>query len=353
MNIVIRTDASAAIGSGHVMRCLTLAGALRGRGAEARFVCRAHEGHLAALIRTEGHDCTLLGAGDAGGAGAIQRDDAAETANAIRRTGPCDWLVVDHYSLDHQWEAAMRPYTKKIMVIDDLANRQHDCDLLLDYLCTRRPEHYLPLTPPACRLLLGAAFTPLRPEFAELRTATLARREKTTEVGSLLITFGGADPDNLTGAALRRLTAADLPDGIAIDVILGAAFTRRAEIEKVAVALPAPTAVSVAVGDMAEHISRADLAIGAGGVSAWERCCLGLPSITIVAADNQLVNADALEREHIGITLRQEHRDGDFHAALQRALHDRQWRRETAARGSRLVDGQGAGRIADALMQPQ
>jgi len=350
MNIVIRADASATIGSGHVMRCLTLAGALRGRGAEVRFVCRAHEGHLAALIHTEGHDCTLLGPGSAG---AMQRDDAAETANAIRQTGPCDWLIVDHYSLDHQWEATMRPHAKKIMVIDDLANRQHDCDLLLDYLCTRRPEHYRPLTPPACRLLLGAAFTPLRPEFAELRTATLARREKTTEVGGLLITFGGADPDNLTGAVLRQLATAALPDGIAVDVILGAAFTRREEIEKAAAALPTPTAVSVAVGDMAERISRADLAIGAGGVTVWERCCLGLPSITIVAAENQLINAAALERERIGITLRPECWSDDFRPALQQALHDRQWYNEAVSRGSRLIDGKGAGRVAETLKKLQ
>ena len=350
MNIVIRTDASAAIGSGHVMRCLTLAGALRERGAEVRFVCCAHEGHLAGLIHAEEHACTLL---DTGGAGAMRRDDAAETANAIQQTGPCDWLIVDHYSLDHQWETTIRPHAKKIMVIDDLANRRHECDLLLDYLCTRRPQHYQSLTPPACRLLLGAAFTPLRPEFAELRAATLARREKTTEVGNLLVTFGGADPGNLTGAVLRQLAAADLPDGIAVDVVLGAAFPQCAEIEKAAAALPAPTTVSVAVSDMAKRISRADLAIGAAGVTAWERCCLGLPSITIVAAENQLANADALERERIGITLRQEHRDGDFHAALQQALHDHQWRRETAARASRLVDGQGAGKVADALMQPQ
>lgn len=350
MNIVIRTDASAAIGSGHVMRCLTLAGALRGRGAEVRFVCRAHKGHLAGLIRAESHACTLFGAD---GADTAQRDDAAETAHVIEQTGPCDWLIADHYSLDRQWEAAMRPYTKKIMVIDDLANRQHDCDLLLDYLCTRRPEHYRPLTPPACRLLLGAVFTPLRPEFAELRAATLARREKTTKVGNLLVTFGGADPANLTGTVLRRLAATDLPNGITVDVILGAAFLRCAKIEKAAAALPAPTAVSTAVGDMAKRISRADLAIGAGGVSAWERCCLGLPSITIVAADNQRANADALERERIGITLDQKHHDDDFHAALQRALHDRQWRRESAARSSCLVDGQGAGRVADALVQPQ
>ena len=350
MNIVIRADASSAIGSGHVMRCLTLAGALRERGAEVRFVCRAHEGHLAGLIRAEKHGCTLL---NPGGAGAAQRDDAAETANTIQQTGPCDWLVVDHYSLDRQWEAAMRPYAKKIMVIDDLANRQHDCDLLLDYLCIRRPEHYRPLTPPACRLLLGAAFTPLRPELAELRAATLARREKTTEVGNLLVTFGGADPGNLTGAVLQQLAAAALPDGIAVDVVLGAAFTRRAEIEKAAAALPAPTAVSVAVGDMAERISRADLAIGAGGVTVWERCCLGLPSITIVAAENQLTNAAALEQERINITLRPECWSGGFHAALQQALHDRQWYNEAVTRGSRLIDGKGAGRVTETLKKLQ
>ncbi len=350
MKIVIRTDASATIGSGHVMRCLTLADALRERGAEVRFICRAHEGNLVGLVRGKQYNCALL---DSPAAGALWRRDAEETAHVVQQTKTCDWLIVDHYSLDRHWEAAMRPYAKKIMVIDDLANREHDCDLLLDCVCNRQQEDYRPLSPPSCRFLLGAAYTLLRPEFAELRPATLARREKTTEIRNLLVTLGGADPDNLTGAVLRQLSAADLPDDIAIDVILGAAFSRRAEIEKVAANLPVRTGVSVAVNDMAERISRADMAVGAGGGSVWERCCLGLPSITIVAAENQLANAAALEQERIGITLRHGHWANDFHSALQQTLHDRQWRRQTASRGSRLVDGQGAGRVAEALKKLQ
>ena len=350
MNIVIRADASATIGGGHVMRCLALAGALRERDAEVRFVCRAHEGHLAGLIRAEKYDCGLLAPTDTG---AMWRDDARKTANFIEQTGPCDWLIADHYSLDCHWETAMRPYAEKIMVIDDLANRRHDCDLLLDYLCIRCPEDYRSLTPPACRFLLGAAFTLLRPEFAELRPATLARRKKTSKIRSLLVTMGGADPGNLTGAVLRQLSAADLPDNIAINVVLGAAFPQRAEIEEAAAGLPMQTTVYAAVNDMARHIGCADLAIGAGGVTVWERCCLGLPSIMIVAAENQLINATALAQESIGITLHPKYWSDGFHPALQQALHDRRWYNEIVSRSSRLIDGQGADRVADALKELQ
>ncbi len=235
------------------------------------------------------------------------------------------------------------------MVIDDLANREHDCDLLLDCLCGRREEDYQPLVPTACHFLLGSVFVLLRPEFAELRPAALAHREQMTAIRNLLVACGGADPGNLTGAVLRLLATADLPDGCTIDVVLGAAFPHRAEIEEIAARLPAQTSVSVAVNDMAERISRADLAIGAGGGNAWERCCLGLPSIIIATAENQLANADALQREKVAIVLRREQLSEDFYPALRRALHDRRWYHETVACGSRIVDGHGAEKVAEAL----
>ena len=368
MKVAIRADASTAIGGGHVTRCLALAGALRGRGAETLFICRAHQGNLIAWIRERGHRCAVLdsvAARDtnrgsdqelppyAAWLGTHWRRDAEETINALRKIGPCDWLIVDHYSLGRHWEEMMRPCAKKTMVIDDLANREHDCDLLLDYLCGRREKDYRPLSPASCRLLLGSAFVLLHPEFAELRPVALARREQTTAIRNLLVACGGADPGNLTGTMLRLLADADLPDGCTIDVILGAAFPYRTEIEEIATRLPVQTSISIAVNDMAKRISSADLAIGASGGSAWERCCLGLPSITIATADNQSANAAALQKENIGIVLFRERLSEDFRPALRRALHDRHWYQETSAHGSRLVDGHGADRVADALMEKQ
>jgi len=185
MRLVFRTDASLTIGSGHVMRCLTLAEALRTRGAQCFFVCREHPGNLLELIRKRGFEaCALhLNTSCAAAAtvdaerptahaawlGAHWRTDAAQTLAACGGSD-VDWLIVDHYALDARWEAELRPACRKLMVIDDLADRNHDCDLLLDQnLVAESDARYQQRVPPGCTLLLGPRYALLQPLYRELR----------------------------------------------------------------------------------------------------------------------------------------------------------------------------------------
>ena len=370
MNIAIRVDASRVIGSGHVMRCLTLADALREKGAVVRFICRAHESNLIDFIRDKQYACIALDLveGEAGSTmpdaeleklpdhapwlGVSYQRDAAETA-AILKKKPCDWLIVDHYALDWRWESVMRPYAERIMVIDDLADRKHDCDVLLDSVCGRQPEHYRGLAPTACRLLLGSQFALLRPEFAEWRPAALQRREKTEAVRRFLVTLGGMDPDNLTGAVLGQMAAADLPADSEIEVVLGAGFSHTEEVKKQAAHISVKTDVCIAVNNMAERMANADFAITAGGVSALECCCLGLPAIVIVTAINQQPTARVLKKEGVGAIIPAESFASDFLPVFSRAIPDHKWYRQAVLRGSRLVDGQGSARAVGALLGRQ
>ena len=186
MKITFRTDASLQIGTGHVMRCLTLADALAARGAYCQFICRAHDGNLIEFIRRKGLTAHPLPAGaalprsptdptHAAWLGATQAEDAEACAPILAAQRP-DWLIVDHYALDARWERALAPHYRKLMVIDDLADRPHSCDLLLDQTFGRDAADYRPLVPADCRLLCGSHYALLRPEFAALRPYSLQRR---------------------------------------------------------------------------------------------------------------------------------------------------------------------------------
>jgi UDP-2,4-diacetamido-2,4,6-trideoxy-beta-L-altropyranose hydrolase len=290
---LIRADASVRIGTGHVMRCLTLAGDLAGEGTEVFFVTRDWRGNLSALIREKGFKVlTLSGPGPDRAGDELQwlrehwKEDAEETRGVIlknKAAGDQVRLVVDHYALDAQWEQALRPEADEIMVIDDLANRPHDCDILLDPNYYRdMNRRYRGLVPEHCRLLLGPKYALLRPEF---RVAKPKMRQRDGRIRQVLIFFGGSDPTGETFKALEALRMLELPD-IVIDVVVGSSNPRRAGVEQLCKMMPA-TRFHCQVENMAELIAGADLAIGAGGSATWERCYLGLPAIGITVAENQ------------------------------------------------------------------
>lgn len=304
MNIAFRTDASVQIGTGHVMRCLTLADALREQGAECMFICRPHTGHLLDLIAQRGHKAVALpglpaevtgASGDTTHAHWLGTDwthDAADTRQALNAE-IVDWLVVDHYALERRWEQALRPNCQRLMVIDDLADRPHDCDLLLDQNLGRTAEDYSDLTPDNATRLIGPQYALLRPEFAQLRSASLARRVQ-PEFKRLLITMGGVDKDNATGQVLDTLKACPLPEGLEITVVMGPHAPWLQHVQAQARQMPWSTQVLAGVSNMAQLMTVSDLAIGAAGSTSWERCCLGLPTIQLVLADNQREAATAL-----------------------------------------------------------
>lgn len=313
MKVVFRADASLEIGTGHIMRCLTLASALSARGANCHFICRAHHGNLIEVIQGKsyivhvlpvvpatGSDSTALDPGKYAPLdqslwlGATQAQDAEACSHILKEQKP-DWLIVDHYALDARWELVLAPNYKKLMVIDDLADRPHACDLLLDQTFGRDAADYHPFVRPTCRLLCGSQYALLRPEFAALRHCSLQRRSRPV-VRELLITMGGVDKNNATGHVLKALRTCFLPADCRITVVMGAMAPWLGEVRTQAQGMPAITRVLVGVSDMAQLMADSDLAIGAAGATSLERCCLGLPTIMLVLAENQRMVAHGLER---------------------------------------------------------
>lgn len=294
MRIVIRTDSSLKIGSGHLMRCLTLADELRQRGAEVTFVCREHPGNLISLVESKNYPVIRLpqpkmeyvvtseDVAHAAWLGDSWQQDAAETIESIRDKRP-DWLIIDHYAIDRRWEEMLRSFVGKIMVIDDLADRPHNCDLLLDQnLYLDMKARYEGLLSKHCRTLVGPYYVLLRPEFL---AAKKNLRERDGIIKRILIFFGGSDPTNETAKTLEALRLLNRPE-ITVDVVVGGGNPHRDKVKALCEALP-NMAYHCQVTDMAELILKADVGIGSGGSSMWERCCLGLPTITVIIADNQ------------------------------------------------------------------
>ena len=228
MLVVFRTDASIQIGTGHVMRCLTLAGTLQTQGATCHFICREHAGNLIELLEGRGFTTHRLTqeegnidiAVDPGAEpelahahwlGASWREDSESCQPILAELSP-DWLVIDHYALDQRWERSVLDSItgsrSQLLVIDDLADRPHRADVLLDQNFGRAPSDYADLMPAGCDIRIGPAHALLRPEFARLRPRALARREALKRPETLLITLGGIDKDNVTGVVLDALARA-------------------------------------------------------------------------------------------------------------------------------------------------
>ena len=294
------------------MRCLTLAEALRAKGAQCYFISRAHAGHLLELIYQRDFAITVLPVEpspksiDSQVASERSKDPAhapwlgcdwqidAEQTHAIMETLHPDWLVVDHYALDQRWEVALRPYCQKLMVIDDLADRPHQCDMLLDQNLGRQLQDYSSLVPTKCKVLIGPQYALLRPEFAGLRLYSLQRRQQPA-FKKLLITMGGVDQNNATGQVLQALQSCNLPQACRIRVVMGPNAPWLQQVRAIAEGMPWQTEVLVNINNMAQTMADSDLAVGAAGSTSWERCCLGLPTLIVVLADNQRLSAQALK----------------------------------------------------------
>lgn len=305
--IVFRCDASIQIGSGHVMRCLTLADELSRQGAECSFICRQHDGNLIEEIQQQGHKVYPLPLeqdlsidseskailAHADWLASTQHRDAELSISIVKAIQP-DWLIVDHYALDESWEKKLKPYCKKIMVIDDLADRKHHCDVLLDQNFGRDAQDYATYVNKDCKLLCGSNYALLRPEFAEWRSYSLERRQH-NKLASILINLGGVDKDNMTTKILKALQNKSLPNYCSITIVMGSTSPWIEAVKQQAAIMQWRTVVKIGVNNMAELMANSDVAIGAAGSTSWERCCLGLPTIMLVLADNQQVIASGLE----------------------------------------------------------
>ncbi|PLK48790.1 UDP-2,4-diacetamido-2,4,6-trideoxy-beta-L-altropyranose hydrolase [Uliginosibacterium sp. TH139] len=338
--VAFRCDASLTLGSGHVMRCLTLAQALQAEGSDCHFLCRGEPGHLLDQIRAAGFTAHELPASEA----FSQEQDAAACRNALDALRP-DWLIADHYALAAEWESALRGSGRHLLVIDDLADRAHVADLLLDQNLGRQTSDYASLLPATCRVLAGPHYALLRDEFATARKLSLRHRQ-VPALRHILISFGGADAHNLSGAVLRALQGSRLPTDCRITVILGAANPWQQETRGLAVQMPWATEVKINVADMARHLASADLVIGAAGGSAWERCCLGVPSVLLIQAENQRAGTQALLEA--GAALFAE-RPEDLAASLAQLAPPRL--STLSASAAAICDGLGAQRVVRTMKE--
>lgn len=349
-NIAIRVDASNQIGTGHFMRCLTLAGELKQRGAQICFVSRelpmhlcdmlAAKGHAFALLDTAKNDATVDELAHAHWLGVSQAQDASDSIRALSNLD-CDWLIVDHYAMDARWESALRQAAKKILVIDDIADRQHDCDVLLDQnLYADMQTRYTGKVPAHCQLLLGPRYALLRDEFRKLHKQV---RPRTGKVKKILVFFGGVDADNYTGRAIEALAEIGTTD-LHVDVVIGAQHPCREQVK--AACVQHGFIGHVQTDKMAELMAVADLAIGAGGSASWERCCLGLPCIVGAVAQNQVQAAKDLSAfgavKYIGAAL--EITVGKLKQEITQACHQ-DWLNKASSLGLGLVDAQGVMRV--------
>lgn len=298
MIVVIRVDASTSIGSGHVVRCITLANALKKKGAEVLFVCRDYVGNASVEIIRQGHACKLLprpqgylnrvahGNSHEHWLGEPWATDLAQTKDVLAGI-KVDWLVVDHYGVDFRWESGARSIAEKIFVIDDLADRRHECDALLDQnLVPEAEARYSDITPASCKLFLGPLNALLRQEFEAARQAV---RPRAGEIKNVLIFFGGADHNNMTGIAIDAL-ANVAKTTLNVDVVIAADHPFLKQVESACVQYG--YICHVQTRRMADLMARADIAIGTGGISTYERLYLRLPAIIKALSFNQVAPLD-------------------------------------------------------------
>lgn len=346
VNVLIRADASVAIGTGHVMRCLSLAEALNTLGTKPTFACRNLPGNLNGYIEHQGYCVYPIPLDE----NRSWEEDAMHMQRAIADSGENpDWIIADHYGLDARWESALRPLTRHIMVIDDLADSPHDCDLLLDQnIYAGQEAAYAKLIPPHATQLLGPHYALLRREFAQMR-ATAKPRDGSLK--RILVFFGGSDPSNETEKALAALSAPDLA-GIALDVAVGTSNPHRDRIRNLCAARPNIT-FHCQISNMAELMARADLSIGAGGSATWERLALGLPALVTAVADNQVENMQMIDKLGVAIGLGM----AQYLSveALSRAIRELLSAPRTLGAMSKkalgMVDAAGAERVANFLIR--
>jgi UDP-2,4-diacetamido-2,4,6-trideoxy-beta-L-altropyranose hydrolase len=298
LNVAIRVDSSASIGLGHLSRTLNIALELRDRGARVYFICRDFQSGGAKLAEAAGFDVFALPRPKAPLAkidptleyaawlGVSLEEEIAESKEALKKIGFVDWLLIDSYALDRRYESAMSGFCRKIAVLDDLADRPHAAHLLIDGAFAREKTAYESLVSKKTKLLCGADYLPLRSDFARYRSLALPRRFPPREI---LTSMGGSDAKNLTGEALKAIAQSPF-SGAIVRVVLSSLAPNIAQNVKLARKLRLNVDWRIDAKDMPLLVLRADLAVGALGVSAYERACLALASVTVLAAENQREN---------------------------------------------------------------
>jgi len=356
MEVVFRVDASSEIGTGHVMRCLSLADELKRNNNNVGFVCRNNVGHLINFIKNKGYKVHAIPVEKYWSANrsdykdyqnADLMIDASQTIEALQHI-KVDWLIVDHYAIDYKWESELKKYVKSVLVIDDLANRKHDCDVLLDqnWFGTETIGRYSNLLPKDCIPLLGPNFALLSKKYA------IARRQKKLHNGNInkvLIFMGGVDSGGQTAKALEALCSEELKH-ISVDVVIGSSNKDINKIIKIASSRKR-TVIHKLLPSLVDLMTKADLMLCAGGSTTWERCCLGLPAIVVIAAKNQSKSTKLLAKSGVHLLLgsSKEINNQDWFVKIRELASDSDRVKKMSILSSNLVDGEGVGRVLAAL----
>ena len=369
MHIAFRVDASLAIGTGHVMRCLTLAKELRERGHYCVFICAPHQGHLGNLIGEQRFNVLLLKPNLDSPVSAHKKNtqdnyshwlglpqevDAEQTLKAMG-SQYFDWLVVDHYALGAKWHTWVKKHTRgkhkpqKIMVIDDLANRQYACDLLLDQTFGCTQEHYLSFVTPDTFLLMGSQYALLRREFVNERARSLAMRDERIQKIPLeiFINFGGVDEHNVTLMAIQALHACSFKN-YHLTVVVGASNPWKNTLFDAINTLSISATLHVGATNMAQLMAASDCAIAACGSTVWELCSLGVPSLLVATALNQQPAIHALAKSGAVFTLGINTLEQELKVIFESA-ENTQYFAQLSSRCRHIVDGLGVARVALAL----
>jgi UDP-2,4-diacetamido-2,4,6-trideoxy-beta-L-altropyranose hydrolase len=352
--ISFRVDASKEIGAGHIMRCITLASEMTNIGAEVLFLSRNIPKAYVKLLNEFRIDYADLKSVSNKVVhdrlpydqwlGTTQDADSRECISILNKFD-CDLLVVDHYSLDRCWESQMRPFVKKVMVIDDLADRPHDCDFLIDqnYYIDMN-SRYKDKVSNECSLLLGPKYALLRDEFSKMHKQTLSR----SSVNNILVSVGGVDANNFTEVILRSIAKFG-PEKFNVDVVIGSEHPMPEII--FSISRQYNFNVHVQSEKMAKLMARADLSIGAGGATTWERCCLGLPSLVVALANNQIPIAQGIDSYGAAIYIGPEETvDVDeMYKAISRLIKNPHKVLQLSSVAHELVDGMGTKRVLNKL----
>lgn len=349
------------IGTGHVMRCLTLADELQSVGAKCYFICREHAGNLIDQIRQRGftvivlpdlartivagNSALIFNANGESSLGADWAIDAEQTRIALGGAF-VDWLIVDHYAIDSLWEKSLRSMCRKLMVIDDLTNRLHDCDLLLNQNIGLDVSRYSNLVSKECVVLVGPHYALLHPEYSSYRKfySTCKDIAKTA-----IVFFGGTDLQNLTGLSIEALSQPELRF-LEVDVVIGANNPHTSALKAQIMDRPL-TRIHQSRPHLADLMAMADISIGAGGATTWERMCVGLPSVVVCVADNQRLVSEELSRDGLIVYAGEASKLSSIALAkiISELITNPVMLSSLSIKTKKLVDGLGASRVANIM----
>jgi UDP-2,4-diacetamido-2,4,6-trideoxy-beta-L-altropyranose hydrolase len=339
-NILIRADASPEIGTGHVMRCLALAQAWQDAGGRTIFLMAQSTPSILARLAAE--NCRVITLSAVPGSD----EDAAFTNEYAWRLN-AEWLVIDGYAFGGEYQEQIRSRERKLLCVDDAGKcNRYIADIVLNQNLTAREGLY-PNCDPDVQLLLGPSFCLLRREFTPWRT----RQREISDVGrKVLVILGGSTPADV-GVRVMESLARAMVDGLRAIFLVGGSSPDTAALEICAATFPEKISIRRDVSNMAELMAQADVAISAAGSTCWELCLLGLPSILLDVADNQIPIALELDRlgcaSYAGSGNRI--RPDQLATLLQNLLASQNKRRSMSARSRQLVDGMGAERVVSAM----